>query len=51
MEGVYSSTLLFNYNYQGDIPLTEEYLNIAKEGLTKTFKAIEGHIHANPEAY
>ncbi|GJZ43920.1 RNA-directed DNA polymerase, eukaryota [Tanacetum coccineum] len=46
---VYKQTVV--YNCKDDTPLAEEYLNIAKEALKKTFKAIESHIHANPHAY
>ncbi|PWA93503.1 vegetative storage protein, VSP [Artemisia annua] len=46
---VYKQTIV--YNCKDDTPLAEEYINIAKEGLKKTFKAIESHLHANPHAY
>nr|XP_043609994.1 root allergen protein-like [Erigeron canadensis] len=46
---VYKQTV--EYHCKGDTHLTEEYLNVAKEALKKTFKAIEGHLHANPHAY
>ncbi|KAI3512284.1 hypothetical protein L1887_19599 [Cichorium endivia] len=46
---VYKQTIV--YNCKGETPLAEEYLNIAKEGFKKTFKAIEGFIHANPHTY
>lgn len=46
---VYKSTIV--HKCKGETKLPEEAVNMTKEGFKKTFKAIEGFIHANPQAY
>nr|KAJ0224472.1 hypothetical protein LSAT_V11C100018450 [Lactuca sativa] len=46
---VYKPTVV--YNCKGETQLPEEALNMVKEGFKKTFNAIEGFIHANPQTY
>ncbi|KAI3506077.1 hypothetical protein L1887_28433 [Cichorium endivia] len=36
---------------KGDNKLTDDHVKLAKESFTKTFKAIEAYIKANPNAY
>ncbi|CAI9291931.1 root allergen protein [Lactuca sativa] len=36
---------------KGDNKLTDDQVKLTKESFTKTFKAVEAHINANPNAY
>lgn len=43
--------LTTKFHTKGDIVITEEEIKAAKERILVIFKAAEGYLHQNPEAY